>query len=144
MEQFLKHPKVPVQSKREILLKLISDDAPEMLNNFFSLIVERRRVNLLPMIMESLVDLARQAKGYAIVELISAQPLTESEQAGVKSRLEKTWQTKVYVKYRENPGLIGGIIIRRGDELIDGSLSGQIKALKRLLLQETELPAVFS
>jgi len=144
MEHFLKHPKVPIQNKREILLKIIPVEAPKMLANFLSLIVDRRRANFLPMIIESLVDLARQAKGYALVELISAQPLNETEQEGVRLRLEQTWQTKVFVKYRENPGLIGGIIIRRGDELIDGSLSGQIKALKHFLLQEIELPAVFS
>jgi F-type H+-transporting ATPase subunit delta len=142
---FLKHPKVPAAGKREILQHLMDKNSPpKEFRNFFNLIVERRREALLLPILEAVVEQALKVKGFEIVELISALPLSEAKQKMIVQDLEKSWQTKISLKYRENPGLIGGIIIRRGDELIDGSLSGQLNALKRQLTEETTIAAELS
>ena len=93
------------------------------------------------MILESVVEETLRTQGFEIVELISARPMSQSQQTALKEDLEKSWHSKVFLKYRENPNLIGGIIIRRGDQLIDGSLSGRLNSLRDVLLEKTDIAA---
>jgi F-type H+-transporting ATPase subunit delta len=145
LREFLQHPKVPAVGKREVFKRLMTKNSPpKEFQNFLNIIIERRRESLLLPILKAIVDQALQAQGFQVVELISALPLPEEKQKSIGQVLEKTWHTKISLQYRENPNLIGGIIIRRGDELIDGSLSGQLNALKRLLTAETDIAAELS
>jgi F-type H+-transporting ATPase subunit delta len=132
LRKFLSHPSVPVQGKRDILKRLVPPGSPLEFYNFLNLIIDRRREGILTSILEAVIDQVLEAKGYEIVELISAFSLTTDEQDLIQKNLEESWRTKIALKYRENPNLIGGIIVRRGDQLIDGSLSGQLNALKQL------------
>ncbi|MGE5583158.1 MAG: ATP synthase F1 subunit delta [Bacillota bacterium] len=145
LQEFLKHPKAPAAAKREILQRLMAKSStPQEFRHFLFLIIERRRENLLLPILESLIEQALKAQGFEVVELVSALPLSEAKQQSIGKDLEQAWHTKISLQYRENPNLIGGIIIRRGDELIDGSLSGQLNALKRQLIAETDIAAELS
>ncbi|HEX3044284.1 MAG TPA: ATP synthase F1 subunit delta [Bacillota bacterium] len=139
MQLFLKHPRPAGKDKKAVLQQALGDKVPPEFRNFINIIIDRRRESLLPSIMEAVIELTLEAQGYLIVELISARPLTEVEQTGVNQNLERIWQTRVHLKYRENPALIGGVMIRRGDQLIDGSLAGQLKSIKQLLIEETTL-----
>ncbi len=140
VNSFLSHPKIPNSSKKELLQRLIPEQTPQEFVNFLNLIVDRHREEILGAVLEVISDLTIEAWGYQTLELISACDLTEKEQLAITNSLAKTWGAKVYLKYRINPNLIGGIIIRQGDRMIDGSLSGQIKALKNLMLEGTQLP----
>ena len=141
MAQFLTHPRVPVRGKREILQRVAPADAPVEFKNFLNLVIDRRRERQLPVILESVVEETLRTQGFEIVELISARPMSQSQQTALKEDLEKVWHSKVFLKYRENPNLIGGIIIRRGDQLIDGSLSGRLNSLRDVLLEKTDIAA---
>ena len=135
LSRFLAHPKTPVRLKQEVLQDLLPEDCPQELNNFIKLIIDRHREELLLPIMEALYDLTVESQGYEIIELISALPLVAAERNQMMQRLETAWKRKLFTKYRENPSLIGGVIIRRGDQLFDGSLKGQINTLKASLLE---------
>lgn len=138
--KFLNHPKIPVAGKRDILKKLIPSQCPQEFDNFLNLIIDRHREGFLIPILEAVCERSLEVKGFIIVELISALTLEESEQDAIKKSLEKSLQTRVALKYRVNPNLIGGIIIRYGDQLTDGSLSGQLKALRQWLIEEVSIP----
>ncbi len=140
LADFIKHPKVSDVQKKELLKKLAPSDAPREFFNFLELIIDRKREEFLVPILEGIVDLTLQAWGFEIVEIISAIPLSDIERNHISEGLEKAWDKKLYIRYREKPALIGGIIIRRGDRIIDGSLAGQIHSLRQVLLEETELP----
>lgn len=138
--KYLSHPKVPIAAKRDILNWLLPPQSPPEFTNFLNLIIDRCREDFLIPILEAVLDGILAAKGFKIVELISALPFDESEQDTIQKSLEKTWQAKVALKYRLNPNLIGGIIIRYGDQLIDGSLAGQLNSLKQQLIEEVSIP----
>ncbi len=142
LQEFLRHPKIPDSGKKDILHKITAGNhPPEIFLNFLNLIIDRHREALLSAILEEVVEQVLKAKGFEIVELISAKSLSKPEQSKIQQQLEKVWQIKISLKYRENPNLIGGIVIRRGDELIDGSLAGQLYSLRRILIEETNIAA---
>lgn len=138
--EFLNHPRVPAANKREVLLRFIPANAPQEFKNFINLVIDRNRQELLPAILEEVIKLALEANGFEVVELVSARALSEDEQSFIAKKLGDSWKKKISLKYRENPNLIGGIIVRRGDQLFDGSLAGQLKALKQFLIEKIELP----
>ncbi len=133
---FLRHPQVPPEAKKGLFAKMLPSGTPQEFLNFLHLIVDRARQDRLTEILETTVRLTILEQGYEIVTIISAQPLTEEEQRTISSELEALWEIQIYPEYRVNPNLLGGIIIRHGDKLYDGSLNGQLNRIKEVLITE--------
>lgn len=134
---FLNHPSIKPGDKKGLLLKLLPEDTIQEFKNFLCVVIDRHQEKHLPKILEKVVDLAIQAEGFEIITLISAQVLPENEQKKILQNLEERWSTKIYLRYRENPSLLGGLVIQRGDKLYDGSLAGQLKQLREMMISET-------
>lgn len=66
-------------------------------------------------------------------EVTSALPLSDSEQAAIKNDLLSKMGSNASVAFKVNPGILGGLIIRVGDRMVDGSVSGQLQALQQSL-----------
>lgn len=137
IRQYLNHPAVNPEDKKKLCLKLIEANTPQEFINFINLIIDRHYPRFLPQILEKTVELAIKAQGYEIITLISAAELTVREEQMIRSDLEKRWSTRIFIKKRVNPNLIGGIIIQRDDRLYDGSILGQIRQIKSILTEES-------
>lgn len=103
--------------------------------NFVRLLLENGRLELAPVIYELYEKLRREHEQEIEAEVISARPLTKREQQQITAALKKRLDRKVRVVFREDPDLIGGVVIRYGDKVIDGSVRGQLSELKRQLLR---------
>lgn len=134
---FLNHPSVNKNDKKELVQHFLPEDTAREFINFLHLVIDRNLEKKLVSLIENVIDLAIQAEGFEIVTLISARLLSEEEQNILVYDLESRWSTKLFLKYRNNPNLLGGLIIQRGDKLYDGSLSGQLKKLQEILISET-------
>jgi F-type H+-transporting ATPase subunit delta len=134
----LSHPKFPVAEKKALIARVLPAETPAIFSNFFKLIIDRRRERYLPLILEKTLDLILEAQGREIIEIISARKLSETELDAITSRLSKLWQVSLYAKYRENSNLQAGIVIRRGDQLFDGSLRGRLASMRGFLMTESK------
>jgi F-type H+-transporting ATPase subunit delta len=63
------------------------------------------------------------------VRISSAVPLTEDEQAALRERLEARFNQTLDVRFEVEPSLLGGVVVRAGDQVIDGSVKGKLEAL---------------
>ncbi len=66
-------------------------------------------------------------------EVTSALPLTKEEQATVKEELLQSLSSKAKVVFRVDPAILGGLVVRVGDQVVDGSVSGQLQSLHQTL-----------
>jgi F-type H+-transporting ATPase subunit b len=66
-------------------------------------------------------------------EVISALPLTEMEQATVKSQVLAQLGAEANIAFRVDPGILGGLIVKVGDKVVDGSVAGQLQVLRQNL-----------
>jgi F-type H+-transporting ATPase subunit delta len=135
--QFLNHPSVKIADKKSFLAKIIPPDAPQEFVNFVLLIVDRRYTRFLPELLDKTVDLAMKAQGCEVITVITAREIDSAEENYIRQDLETRWSTKVFLKKRQNPSLIGGIIIQREDRMYDGSILGRIKSLRRKLTEQS-------
>lgn len=128
------HPQVLAQAKKETIRKIFGQDISDVVLKFLLLLVDKRRESILPGIIYEYVKMANQAQNILEAEVTTALPLVESQQAALIDKLSLVTGKKVVLKTQIDQGIIGGIIVKIGDKLIDGSVVRQLATLKKALL----------
>lgn len=130
---FLASGKVSQEEKRRLVETALKDLGPQPLN-LARLLLERNRLTLAPEIQaeyDRLLDAARNIKH---AEVITAVPLDEASERAIVERLrEMTGAREIRLETRVDPAIIGGMIARVGDLMIDGSTRTRLVQLKRSL-----------
>lgn len=137
----LYHPRVPAEAKKETINKLFSDEIVEFLYKFLLLLVDKRREALLPAIAKEYMKLANQARNIDEAEVTTAMPLTEAEHAALAAKLSAVTGKKMILKTAVDSRLIGGVVVKIGDKLVDGSVARQLQVL-RTALMKTEVTKI--
>ena len=132
---FLSSPQIPGAARRKLIREISSLEglAPQM-ENFFSLIVRKRVINLLERIGVIYRELADNLFGRINVSVESALPLEREEKERLQRILSFSWKKTIKVDYRPRPDLIAGLVIRAGERIYDLSLRGQLSRMKARLL----------
>lgn len=130
----LEHPGISGADKKQLLLGAFEKSADDLTIRFLLLLADRRRLKLLPYIEQSYRELLRERKNIATATVTSADPLSDSSVAEIKTRLIKQLGKQIELAVKVDRSLIGGMVLRVGDQVIDGSLKGKLEALERSLL----------
>lgn len=123
--------------QREQLSKLFLDILGAALDatgqNFIRLLIANRRLALLPEIA-ALYEIERAAAESTLkAEVVSAYPLTDEQQLNIATALQARYGRTVSITAHTDNSLLGGVIIRAGDSVIDGSARGQLAKLATAL-----------
>jgi F-type H+-transporting ATPase subunit delta len=97
------------------------------------MLIERNRFEIAPDMLEVYRDLLLAAQGIAIADVTTAVELTPAEQEQVGQQLADIIGRKIEMRLHVDPSLIGGLVARVGDQLIDGSVSTQLRAMRAAL-----------
>src|SRR5690606_27597193 len=131
---FLANPQVSVRDKQEALRQVYEGKvAPEVLQ-LLAIMLKNRRAPLIAAVVDEYQALLDEHQGIVHAYVSSALPLTEAEEANVAAALEKLTGKTVVVHKDVDPGLIGGILVRIGDRLYDGSVRGMLQRLEKQLI----------
>lgn len=131
---FLDTPRVPVEEKREAIRAALGEEAPETLVRFLLVVLEKRRQRAIPEIAAAYRDRLDEEAGrvHATVSLpFEADGGLREE---LTRRLESLLGKEVVAHFREEPDLVGGLRIRVGDRVMDGSLRRRLDDLRRDLV----------
>lgn len=130
----LESPRVPKTKKAELLADALADVAPKEFVRFLQAVVRRGRQGLLREMSEeyqALVDI-RQDRVHAGVTL-SGEPDTNLRRQ-VIAKLEAALGKEVRAHFRTDPGILGGVLVRVGDRVFDGTLKRRLTVLRRKML----------
>jgi F-type H+-transporting ATPase subunit delta len=131
--EFLANPVFEQESKKGVVENIIGKlKLSVMTVNFLKLLVDKRRIDVLPDIVFFYRQLMDESLKKVRVNLKTAFPLSSEMQAYITSRLEKVTGRKVEVSVEKDPGLLGGIVIGVGDTLYDGSIKNQLNNMRNL------------
>ena len=97
------------------------------------LLVDRGRAALIPQIAAAFDRLERERERRVTAHVISAIPLTEQQEQRLKEQLSRRTDRTVDLETRVDPSIIGGLIVRVGDELIDASVAGRLRGIEAQL-----------
>lgn len=129
---FFASPNATEERKLSMLDQVLVNGQPEA-KNLARLLLERERLDDLPSIYELFEDGVRAERGIVVAEVTTAEPLGTLEQALVTERLEAMTGKRIELKLRVDPEIIGGIVARIGDVLLDGSVISQLRRLRARL-----------
>jgi F-type H+-transporting ATPase subunit delta len=129
----LKNPRLTSESKVQMLVKLFSNDVDEAFRNFVTTLGDNDRLDVLPMIRELFEELKAEAEKTLDVEVQTAYELTPAQLQTLAAALSKRLDRTVNPQQVVNPALIGGVVIRAGDVVVDGSVRGKLSQLAESL-----------
>jgi F-type H+-transporting ATPase subunit delta len=128
-------PLVPARQKAAALDHLVPS-APPTVRNFLHILVDRDRLYAVPDIAEALRSLINERRGIITAEVTTAVPLDAELERVVAQRLaaylDRT-PDKVTIRSHVDPAIIGGVVARVGDQVIDDSVRGRLERLRRTL-----------
>ncbi len=128
----LESAKVPQSTREDVLSRTLAGISPLALN-FARLLVQRRRVALAPHVTDFFRELADAYRGIAHAEVVTAVEVGDAERQLIAQRLSKITGKQVQIETRVDPSIIGGVVARVGDRLIDGSARTRLLALRHRL-----------
>lgn len=128
------HPLVPAPAKKETISRVFAGDLDDFVQNFLLLLIDKRREPALPAIIREYIRLANEARNIAEAEVLTAKELTGGQLNALAAKLSQVTGKNIVLKTAIDQDLIGGVVVKIGDKLIDGSVVRQLKALKTALL----------
>jgi F-type H+-transporting ATPase subunit delta len=132
----LASPAVAPAKKRALVARLGERlGLPVPVRNFLFVVIDHRRMEVLPEIIRALRGWLDQKLGIARLDVLGARALDLAQQASVEQAFERLTGKQVRANYGVDPELLGGAVVRHGSVLYDGSLRAQLQALKQALVQ---------
>jgi F-type H+-transporting ATPase subunit delta len=136
LPRLLESPLVPAEKKRELLDKTLSGQLNAATRAFLYLLIEKRREEILPAVHEEFLRLADDAAGLIRAQATVALPLDESERAALLAGLQQRTGKRIELQVNVDPAILGGVVVRMKDTVIDGSVRGALERLREQMLHE--------
>ncbi len=134
LKLLLDHPAYSMAQKETVLQNIFMGEVQEITLSLLALLVNRRRLNLLPAIERQYCLLLNEQRNIVAAQLVSSEPLSENNLADIKARLNEYVGKKLQLDTAVDPTLIAGYVLRIKDQVIDGSLKGRLAGIEKVLL----------
>jgi|TARA_B100000809_G_scaffold113724_1_gene112239 F-type H+-transporting ATPase subunit delta len=131
---FVETPRIDDETKKDVIRKVFHDKAPKQVINFVLITIDKRRQTLLREISAEYLLLLDDHLGREHVEVTVARPLDDTTENVVSERLSKMLGKQAIPHIRVKPEILGGLIVRTGDMIYDGSVRRRLEDLRRRLL----------
>jgi F-type H+-transporting ATPase subunit delta len=101
-----------------------------LVRDFLSVVAKNRRLFAVPAMIEAYLARLAERRGEVTAEVIAAQPLSEAQLETLREQLRRTVGRRVFVDPRVDPRLIGGIVVKVGSRMVDGSVESKLRRLQ--------------
>jgi len=127
------NPKVDKQRLSALMLDICQGHVNEENQNFLKLLVHNNRLRLVPTIAKLFEAFKADDEGYIEVEVMAAYPLSKEAKQEFTATLEKNLGKKIHMNVAVDKSLIGGVLVRAGDKVIDASIKGRLQHMQKAL-----------
>jgi F-type H+-transporting ATPase subunit delta len=137
LREVLESPAIPVEQKRKLLDALAAKVGVScrQVRNFIAVLIDQERIALLPEITAQ-VELEINARGNRIdAEIVSARELTPEQRSALLAQIARLTGKTILPRYATDQKLIGGVKVRVGSTIYDGSVRGQLERMRRQLVE---------
>ena len=136
IEKFLNNPAFDRASKKAVLGKIYGSQGNEAHKNLFrflAVLMKKNRFTLIHEVAESFKRIVDEAKGIGQAEVLTAVPLEPKTEQELTAKLERLAGKKILIQKKVDPSIVGGVIVRLGNKVIDGSVGQKILFYKKEL-----------
>lgn len=133
LKVILHDPSISKQSRIAVTEKVFAGFS-EFSMNFIHLVIEKNRSFILEAAFSIFREVKAQAEGILSGIVESAMPLDNATVSELRLQLEKSFSQKINIECRTNPEILGGLRIRVGNTVMDGSITGKLESLRNALI----------
>ena len=130
---YFENPAISEEAKVAALRSILTGPGSQEAINLARLLIRRQRFRQLPGIREAFEEMVLRARGMAIADVTTALPMSDEDRRHVSAQLARIVGSDVEVRSHVDDAIIGGIVARVGDQLIDGSVRTQLRDLRASL-----------
>ncbi|WP_022835976.1 ATP synthase F1 subunit delta [Salisaeta longa] len=141
LQRLYESPVVSQEKKHAVTGALLEDRVHALTLRFVRLLITNDREGMLAAILQQYHALRDEQEGIVEVEARSAQPLDDDARATLLEALESKTGQQVRLTVRHDPGLMGGLVVRIGDRVFDGSIKHKLAALRERFRHTTATPS---
>ena len=134
--ELMNHPKIVKEEKKKVLDAVFKERVSNELYGFLQLIVDKDRYSEIENILNYFLDKIKELKGIGVVYVKTAMPLGQEQKKKIEQKLLDTTKFKeVEMHYEVQESLIGGMMIRIGDRVVDSSIETKLSQLTKQLMK---------
>lgn len=133
--EVVKHPQISTKNKKRTFINIFKGKIDEELLSFLLILIEKDRILYLREKLNQMekIDLERKNILSAVVK--TAVPLLESEISNLQEKLEKQYNKKIIMTTEIDKSLLGGVYVRVGNDVIDGTIKSKLEEMKDIMLK---------
>lgn len=137
LKELLGHQRISIRRKKEIVRELWGNRVSRLVMGFLELLIDKRRERYLEAISEAYFALLRAERNIAVAEVKTAFPLDQELEARLCLALERITGKKIELRVDTRPELIGGLVVKVGDRIFDGTVTKRLELLGARLAQKS-------
>lgn len=131
IKNFFFHPIVPAEDKKDVILKGFSNFSKETVN-FIFILLDSNRLDCLDEIRDSLIEKLNDKNKLLTMEVVLAIEADDNMKEYIKQRLENKFQSRVLINFKKDENIMGGMLIKIKDTIIDLSIKKKMENFKQL------------
>lgn len=134
--RLMNHPKIIKEEKLAVLKNIFEGKMDKELLGFLSLLITKDRYQETDSILQYFLDQVKELRGVGVAYVTTAQPLKEEQKLQIVEKLlETTKYEQMEMHYAQDQTLIGGMVIRIGDRVVDSSIKTKLEELQKQLMK---------
>lgn len=134
LKEFLRHPNIPFGDKKKVIKQVFKDKIDPEITRLVSILLEHDRVEQIRTVYYDYKYLVYKERGMKIAYATTAVKMTNEEIETIRKKLSYKYNKEIEVQNIVDPDVIGGVYLRLGDRVIDGTIRGKLKDMKKMLL----------
>ena len=134
LSYLLREPKIPAQRKETAIREALQGKVLPTSLNLALLVVQRELIEVMPNLARELEQLVLDYKNQAVAKVTTAANIDDAQMALIKQALEQRTGKTILIESKVEPAILGGVVARVGDRVIDGSIRSRLNAMRQQLL----------
>jgi len=132
---FMETPRIADADRKAVVRRVFGDVLPRELVNFMLITIDKRRQRLLQDIAKQFQAMVDEHEGRIHVEVTVARAVDDTTQEMLATRLSRLLSKRVVPHMRVKPEILGGVVVRTGDTIFDGSVRRRLEGMRRQLMK---------
>ncbi len=128
--EFMTHPKITKEEKRSVVEQVFGGRFDDAITGLLAVIVEKGRCAEIPAVFANFLDKVREYRKIGVASVVSATELSADQKKRIEEKLlAQTEYESFEMQYSTDAGLIGGMVIRIGDRVVDASVRSKLERM---------------
>ena len=141
---FLHTPRVAAREKKQVLRSVLGDRYPEPFIRFLQVVIDKRRQGLIPLMEDTYREILNERTGRVHASVTLPFEPDEAFRGELEGALSRFLEGEVAADFRTDEEIIGGLVVRVKDRVLDGSVRRRLQLMRRALLDENAAGAAAS